>query len=516
MMDTEHTNTSPSPTSLTRRSFLGGAAAFAGSIVLGSCLSEDRASNSTSSSSRPPSVPKTAASSSAIEHRPNVNPYLAGNFAPVAAELTETALQVRGRLPQALNGRYIRTGPNPMEVPNPARHPWFPGDGMMHGIELRDGTAVSYRNRYARTSSVTTRFGEPAVGGPAQPGLDSSNTNIVPFRGSVLSITEGALPYVIGPELNTIERIDFGGLSHGLSAHCKYDPIARELHNVSYRVAPAPFAVWQVIDAEGRVVRDVPIELETCGMWHTFSLTERYVILYDMPVVFSQQRIDDGWYFPFAWDPNHPSRVGLLERTGDGTVDWIEMEQCAINHDDAAIDTPTGVSVYATISERIFDKDPAGPLESQPFVERLDIDVTSRNVRRSSTNGITGEFLRAHPDLWASPARYIYSVGNGPGKQGGGVLESGNSVIKFDATTGTTDLAKMGAGRATSEAVFVPDPDRSADEDGGWLLSYVYDAATDLSEFVVIDAQDLAAGPVASVQLPTRVPFGFHGNWIPS
>jgi carotenoid cleavage dioxygenase len=51
-------------------------------------------------------------------------------------------------------------------------------------------------------------------------------------------------------------------------------------------------------------------------------------------------------------------------------------------------------------------------------------------------------------------------------------------------------------------------------EDDGWLMSYVYDATTDSSEFVILDARDLSVPPVARVILPQRVPFGFHGNWI--
>jgi carotenoid cleavage dioxygenase len=71
-----------------------------------------------------------------------------------------------------------------------------------------------------------------------------------------------------------------------------------------------------------------------------------------------------------------------------------------------------------------------------------------------------------------------------------------------------------GAGRSTGEAVFVPRQGGTA-EDDGWLMSYVYDATTDRSHVVVLHAQDLAAGPVATVHLPQRVPFGFHGNWVP-
>ena len=60
----------------------------------------------------------------------------------------------------------------------------------------------------------------------------------------------------------------------------------------------------------------------------------------------------------------------------------------------------------------------------------------------------------------------------------------------------------------------MPDPERPGAEDGGWLLAFVHDAATDGSAFVVLDAEDVAAGPVATVALPQRVPAGFHGNWF--
>ena len=56
---------------------------------------------------------------------------------------------------------------------------------------------------------------------------------------------------------------------------------------------------------------------------------------------------------------------------------------------------------------------------------------------------------------------------------------------------------------------------RSADaaEGDGWLVAVVYRGAEDRSDFVVFDAQDVAAGPIATAKLPRRVPFGFHGNW---
>ena len=52
-------------------------------------------------------------------------------------------------------------------------------------------------------------------------------------------------------------------------------------------------------------------------------------------------------------------------------------------------------------------------------------------------------------------------------------------------------------------------------EDDGWIISFVYDATRNASNVVIVDAQAFSEAPVATIHLPVRVPFGFHGNWVP-
>ena len=61
------------------------------------------------------------------------------------------------------------------------------------------------------------------------------------------------------------------------------------------------------------------------------------------------------------------------------------------------------------------------------------------------------------------------------------------------------------------EVTFVPD----SGEGEGWLLTFTWDATTDGGGLAILDATDGAAGPVATIRLPQRVPFGFHGTWLP-
>ena len=94
------------------------------------------------------------------------NPFLTGNYGPVTVEHTDTDLAVEGSIPAELRGRYLRIGPNPFVAPTGPYH-WFLGDGMVHGIELADGEARAYRNRWIRTDEIARAMGEqgrwPAV-----------------------------------------------------------------------------------------------------------------------------------------------------------------------------------------------------------------------------------------------------------------------------------------------------------------------------------------------------------------
>jgi carotenoid cleavage dioxygenase len=73
------------------------------------------------------------------------NDYLKGNYAPVRHECTTTKLAVTGTIPAHLDGRYLRNGPNPIAQVDPETYHWFTGDGMVHGVRLRDGKAEWYR-----------------------------------------------------------------------------------------------------------------------------------------------------------------------------------------------------------------------------------------------------------------------------------------------------------------------------------------------------------------------------------
>lgn len=76
--------------------------------------------------------------------------FLTGRFEPVSREVTQLDLEVRGTIPDWLNGRYVRNGPNPVCELLAENYNWFTGDGMVHGVRLSGRSRVS---RWTRRSA---------------------------------------------------------------------------------------------------------------------------------------------------------------------------------------------------------------------------------------------------------------------------------------------------------------------------------------------------------------------------
>ncbi len=52
-------------------------------------------------------------------------------------------------------------------------------------------------------------------------------------------------------------------------------------------------------------------------------------------------------------------------------------------------------------------------------------------------------------------------------------------------------------------------------EGQGYLVANVYDAESDKTHLCILDAENVEAGPIGKAMMDHRVPFGFHGNWMP-
>jgi carotenoid cleavage oxygenase len=477
------------------------------------------------------------------------NRYLEDNFAPVHEEITATDLEVTGTIPDHLDGRYLRNGPNPVVAPDPASYHWFLGSGMVHGVRLRDGRAEWYRNRWVRSRDVAEALGEPARSGPDPAGPDfAANTNVIGHAGRILAIVEaGFLPYELTGELDTIGPCDFDGtLPGGYTAHPHRDPETGELHAVSYFFGWGNEVRYTVTGTDGRVRRTVDVEVAGSPMMHDFSLTAGHVVIYDLPVTFDldavasaapgplgrpsrwlasqfigKRRIparlaaaamrSGGDGFPYAWDPNYPARVGVMPREGNGSdVRWFDVEPCYVYHPLNAYDDGDDRIVLDVVRHpQMFASDRHGPNEGPPTLDRWTVDLSGGKVIEERLDDRGQEFPRVDERVTGRRHRYGYAPAVGTDV---GDIDLTGALLKHDLVANSSEARSFGPTYRVGEFVFVPSAPDSA-EDEGILMGFVHDDAAGLTDLVLLDAGTLE--DVARVHVPARVPYGFHGNWIP-
>jgi carotenoid cleavage dioxygenase len=440
------------------------------------------------------------------------NPFLKGPFAPVATETTETSLHVTGKIPPELNGLYARIGPNPMHIENPAAHHWFLGDGMVHGVRLRDGHAVWYRNRYIGSNAVNQRLGRPPAPGPRHRDIDTVNTNIIGHAGSLWALVEGsALPVELDATLETRRHAWFNTTQNrAFAAHPHRDPATGALHAICYDVMTQDQVFYVVIAPDGTLARDIAIPVRHGPMIHDCALTDTYMIVLDFPVTFSMPALLRGHAFPYQWNDKHPARIGLLPRTGTAeNIVWFDVDPCFAFHTANAYDQPDGSVILDLITyPTMFDGSRNGPENTQSAFERWHLSPATGTVKRSTFSDFAQEFPRVDERRTGQPYRYAYTIGLDI------AAKTTQPLYRLDTHTGAIAEHVFGPHHAPAEAVFVPRHQASA-EDDGYLITYVYDLAENTSTLTILDAANLGGDPAAIIHLPVRVPIGFHGNWIP-
>ncbi|KAH9774528.1 Carotenoid 9,10(9',10')-cleavage dioxygenase 1 [Citrus sinensis] len=433
--------------------------------------------------------------------------YLSGNFAPVPDETPPTKdLHVIGRLPDCLNGEFVRVGPNPKFAPVAGYH-WFDGDGMIHGLRIKDGKAT-YVSRFVRTSRLKQ---EEFFGGAkfmkigdlkglfgllmvnmqmlraklkvldVSYGNGTANTALVYHHGKLLALSEADKPYAVkvleDGDLQTLGMIDYDKrLQHSFTAHPKVDPYTGEMFTFGYAHTP-PYITYRVISKDGFMHDPVPITISDPILMHDFAITENYAIFMDLPLYFRPKEMVKENKLIFTFDDTKKARFGILPRyaKNEAQMKWYEMR----------FNLKTGLASQKRLSASAVDFPRVNECytgRKQRYVYGTILDSIAK------VTGIIKFDLHAEPDEEKTK------------------LEVGGNV------RGIFDL---GPGRFGSEAVFVPrEPGTSSEEDDGYLIFFSHDEKTGKSSVNVIDAKTMSADPVAVVELPHRVPYGFHAFFV--
>ncbi|KAI4323412.1 hypothetical protein L6164_023020 [Bauhinia variegata] len=484
--------------------------------------------------------------------------YLSGNFAPVPEETPPAKnLPVKGYLPDCLNGEFVRVGPNPKFAPVAGYH-WFDGDGMIHGLRIKDGKAT-YVSRFVRTSRLKQEeyfggakfmkigdlkgfFGLVMVNMQMlrakwkvldmSYGNGTANTALIYHHGKLLALSEADKPYAIkvfeDGDLQTLGLLDYDKrLNHSFTAHPKVDPFTGEMFTFGYSHNP-PYITYRVISRDGYMHDPVPITVSDPILMHDFAITENYAIFMDLPLYFRPKEMVKENKLIFTFDSTKKARFGVLPRYAKDELQirWFELPNCFIFHNANAWEEEDEV-VLITCRLQNPDLDMVngvvkGKLENfvnELYEMRFNLKTGEASQRKLSTSAV--DFPRVNESYTGRKQRYVY----------GTILDSiakVTGIIKFDLHAepdadktklevggNVEGIYDLGPGRFGSEAVYVPrEPDSTSPEDDGYLIFFVHDENTGKSAVHVIDAKTMSADPVAVVELPHRVPYGFHAFFV--
>lgn len=459
-----------------------------------------------------------------------LNPYIQGIYEPVAAETTALDLEVVGELPKDLHGCFYRNGPNPAQAPQGLHH-WFDGDGMLHAVHFENGKA-EYRNRYIRTADfVADLEGGCGAGGVLYPSTravpgstrgdkfykDTANTDVIVHNGSVMALwyVSGHPVRVDARTLETIGTETFGGkLPRHVSAHSKVDPRTGELVFFDYSLYE-PWMTFGTVSAANELTHFERVELPGPRLPHDMGLTENYVILHDLPVLFTEQGLRQSqWRIHFA---DQPARFGIVPRNGRGDeIRWFETYSCYIYHVvNCWEDGDEVVMVACMMTPNGYPQNPAyGPyapmvnvlaLHAVPIEWRMNMRTGA--VKKRQLDDRIAEFPVINLDYAARRTKWSYHVAMSKTE-----LQRFCGIYKYDLETGAAQTYLFEPQMFGSEPAFAPRVG-AKDEDDGYVITFATDEHTGRSEAQVLDAKAFEDGPVARVLLPVRVPAGFHGTW---
>ena len=469
----------------------------------------------------------------------------------------ETAAVLEGgNIPKELKGSYFRNGHAKFEVgKQKIIHP-FDADGMIAGVTVEDGVAT-FRNRFvgtdgykaeARARRILYRgaFGSKKEGGMFANAFNIkqknvANTNVIYWAGRLLALWEGGLPHRMEPDsLRTLGKYTFKGLipkSGNISAHPRIDSKTGRLvtFGTNQKFQPQE-CVLTCYEFEGGTDSIAPVKQREFSMpglpfFHDFIVTDNYYIFNRAPTNFDPLPFILGQKGPaecIEYDPSRPAIIYMVPRDG-GEVVEVEVDAHFNFHyangfedsdgnvnfdvvkcDDMQIGYTSGLTEHLWEVVDYAKEVPYSKLVRYTFSKngKGGFDYTSRALSDTQL-----DFVSVDPAVSCAEHQFVY------GACGSDPTESTpvQGLIKIDTKAGTETKWIGEKHEYLGESIFVARPGREQGgaEDDGYLLSLLFNGKEKKSEFVIFDAKDIAKGPISRQELPVKVPFGLHGNWVP-
>jgi len=442
-------------------------------------------------------------------------------------------LRVRGRLPAGLQGSLYRNGPGLLERGGARYRHWFDGDGLVQAWRFGpDG--VSHQARFVQTRKFQAEqqanaFLLPAFG-TAVPAtlpvrraddLNTANTSVTLQGGRLYALWEGGSATELDPQtLRTLGPRSWSPELQGapFSAHPKREPDGAHAGTLwNFGTFGGKLVIYQ-IGADGKLQRSQLLSLPTAAMVHDFVVSERFIALLLPPLSLDMAALRDGASMVTAmrWQPAQAMRLVIIDKATLQVRRQVELAPELVFHFGNASDDGRTLRldyVRSDVDEFLSGRFNAAlggrdALHGAASTPRfLQVDLQTGAVQQQSRSDSV-EFPQVDPRVVARPYRYVYY----PTQAGQRARWGFNALQRLDLHSGRTERYAFDADTVVEEHLLVPRPG-SRREGQGWLVGTGFNARTQRSFASVFDAEALSAGPLATVELPYWVPFGFHSHF---
>ncbi|XP_015057245.1 carotenoid 9,10(9',10')-cleavage dioxygenase 1-like isoform X1 [Solanum pennellii] len=385
-----------------------------------------------------------------------------------------------------------------------------------------------------------------------------SNTNVFEHSKKYYSIAENHIPQEIN--IQTLETLGNwtinGDWTRSFTAHPKKIRDTGEL--VIMGTYPLkPYFELGVISADGKqMIHKVDLKLNRCILCHEIGVTKRYNVILDFPLTMDLKRLIIGEEL-IKYNEDGYARIGIMPRYGDAnSIKWFEVEPCYVFHLINCFEDNNEVVVRAcrarrwiiprpneselslgTLNETSFSKDNTESSKDLFFFFnvcewRLNMKTGEVKMKNLTTNDhrFIMEFPMINEHFIGIKNKFGYqqlinseTFSNSAKNLSGGFAKfEGLAKLNFEEISKDDkkgDLIKVEyhifpKNTFCSGATFVPKLD-GVDEDDGWIVAFTHNENTNQSQVYIVDAKNFENEPIAIILLPKRVPYGFHGVFMP-
>lgn len=464
---------------------------------------------------------------------------------PVGIEASVRNLPVIGEIPPEVEGAFFRAVPDPGVPPKFEDDIVLSGDGMIARFLFEKG-AVDYDIRYVRTArykaerqarkALFGRYRNPFTDDPAVKGVDRTVANTTPIwhAGRLFMTKEDGRPYEINPHtLETIGSWDYHGAlrSETMTAHARIDPVTGEMFFFGYEAAGlcTTDVAYCIADKNGDLVSEQWFQQPYCSTMHDFAITERHAIFPIFPTTADLDRLKAGGSH-WAHQQDLESWVGIMPRygkveemrwfKGPKGVSAFHIMNAFADGDLAHLDLCLSDTCAFSFMREAGGVQWEGPLGGGLIRWTFDLSKPGEGFEQRPL-GPPGDMPRIKDSDQGRPYRagWYGSINpqGGPPLPGGPVGAAFNCMLRIEPGNARMDVLALEPGMGLNEPVHAPSASPGHE---GWLLTVVDRATGDImngeydSEIWIIDAGDIAKGPVARVQVPLKLRAQVHGWWV--